>query len=59
MKSFGLCHEIISPVILKKSQKGKGVERAKRGKGLMGLMGPLGLMGLMGDGPGLKGLEEL
>jgi hypothetical protein len=71
MKSFGLCHEIIPPVVLKSfglsqdlplSQNGQNFrrgKRAKRRKGLMGPMRPLGPLGILGNGPGLEGLVGL
>ena len=57
MKSFGLCHEIISPVILKSfglsqdlplSQNGQNLRRENWAIGQRGLMGPMGLMRPMG-----------
>ena len=56
MKSFGLCHEIIWPVILKSfglsqdlplSQNGQNFRQKKRGMGRMGPLSPLGQMGNM------------
>ena len=54
MKSFGLCHEIIWPVILKSfglsqdlplSQNGQNFRQKKRGMRRMGPLSPLGQMG--------------